>query len=263
MADEIGADILVPGSAELKCPNCETKLTDSDRFCRKCGFRFEVDQEPDIVSRKWNNVRQLLLFFIIEAVICASSHLKALHNLGSNTFLDIALAVTTVVFVSLNWKDCKPLLVWNNFSLRRLTVCCFLAVVGSVAVNIIVDWLNESLWGERESFYLFYSSHKHAALLTIFFVAVAPAIFEELAFRVFLLGKLLAVFEKNQAVFISAFMFGIIHMSFISLFWLIPFGLIVGYFRIRQNTMWYGTCIHFCFNLTATIIDIAEVAHRH
>jgi len=82
-----------------------------------------------------------------------------------------------------------------------------------------------------------------------------PALFEELGYRGYLLQTLLKVADKEQAIYISAFLFAIIHMSFISLFWLIPFALFLGFVRTKENTLWYGVSIHFCFNLTACLFD--------
>ena len=94
----------------------------------------------------------------------------------------------------------------------------------------------------------------------IFFVAVMPALFEELGYRGFLLQKLLQVVDKRQAIFISAFMFSIMHISFISLFWLFPFALFLAYIRFKENTLWYGVVFHFTFNLT---VCLSELYHFH
>jgi uncharacterized protein len=264
MSDEPGP--LVDNIAAIEgptCALCEAPLAETDRFCRRCGGRVQLDEEPGIVSRKWDSVRQLLLFFIVEAVICACSDIKAFHSLSGLITFDVMAAVLAIVFVGLNWSSCKALLVWNNFSIGRLLVYCVIAVVAACMVNFTVDWLNERLFAKQMSYYAFFAPHRHAILLTIFFIAITPALFEELAFRAFLLGKLLMVTERNQAAVISGFMFAIMHMSFISLFWLVPFGILLGYIRIRQNTIWYGSCIHFCFNLTACVIEIIQFGRTH
>ena len=263
MSDEIEAEIPVVETAGAKCTNCDAPFGENDRFCRACGVQLVPPEDENAAYKKWNAIRQLILFFVIEGIICACSFTKAFHTLGWLIFMDVTLAVMAITFVSLNWSRCSPLLKWHNFSAGRLVGYCLLAVLASCAVGFAADWINETLFSKRESYTLFFASYKHPILLCIIFTAIAPAIFEELAFRVFLLGKLLVVLEKNQAVFLSAFMFGIMHMSFISLIWLIPFGLWVGFIRIRQNTMWYGSCIHFCFNFTVCISEIWQTSYHH
>ena len=85
-----------------------------------------------------------------------------------------------------------------------------------------------------------------------------PAIFEELGFRGFLLSNLLKITEVDQAVYVSAFLFAIIHLSFISLFWLIPFALFLGFTRIKEQTIWYGVIFHFTFNCTSEILSLLK-----
>jgi membrane protease YdiL (CAAX protease family) len=100
---------------------------------------------------------------------------------------------------------------------------------------------------------------KYAKLITILVVALQPAIFEELAFRGVLQEGLNKITDKKQAIFISAFLFTILHMSFISFFWLLPFALCLGYVRMKEETIWYGVLIHFCFNTTACFLEFFEL----
>ncbi|MDB5013697.1 MAG: family intrarane metalloprotease, partial [Daejeonella sp.] len=98
--------------------------------------------------------------------------------------------------------------------------------------------------------------YPHGKLLLFIYVAVLPAIFEELAYRAYLLQALKEVVDDKQAIFISAVLFAIIHISFISLFWLLPFALVLGYICVKENSIWYGVAIHFTFNLTACVLDL-------
>ena len=90
-------------------------------------------------------------------------------------------------------------------------------------------------------------------------VAVLPAIFEELAYRGIILQGLFKLAEERQAIFISAFLFAIIHMSFISFFWLLPFAIWLGNVRLKEKTIWYGVLIHFFFNLTACFFEFWQL----
>jgi membrane protease YdiL (CAAX protease family) len=129
-------------------------------------------------------------------------------------------------------------------------------MLGAFFVHYSVDWLNITLYSRQEEIYSEFSGSYYAGLLLIFFMAVTPALFEELAFRGYLLQVLLKVSDKSQAIYISAFLFSIIHLSFISLFWLIPFALFIGHIRVKENTIWYGIFFHFCFNLTSCLFQI-------
>jgi len=93
----------------------------------------------------------------------------------------------------------------------------------------------------------------------IFLVAFLPAIFEELAYRGVILFCLTKITFERQAILIAAFLFAVVHMSFISFFWLLPFAIWLGNIRLREKTIWYGIVIHFCFNLTACLVEFYEV----
>ena len=46
-----------------------------------------------------------------------------------------------------------------------------------------------------------------------------------------------------------------IHLSIISLLWLVPLGLVLGFLRGKYNTLWYGMVAHFTYNFAITIFE--------
>ena len=60
------------------------------------------------------------------------------------------------------------------------------------------------------------------------------------------------------AVYITAFVFGIIHLAVISMLWLVPLGLIFGMLRAKYNTLWYGVIGHFTYNLGFILLEYAQ-----
>lgn len=262
MPNELIPDADIEIAALPLCINCNEPLTTGNNFCRRCGFA-QATQNAEETTDKWNAVRQLILFFLIDAIICClASFIPFFHTLSWSVAVDILLATVSVIFFVLNWSKFRSLLIWNNFSFPRLAGYCAIAVVSSVVVGIFIDWLNHSLFSKHFSYYAFYQPHRYGKELAIFFIAVMPALFEELGYRGFLLGKLLLITEKKQAIFISAFLFAIMHTSFLSLCWLIPFALWQANIRVRQNTIWYGVCTHFCFNFTVVITEIWQAGHH-
>ena len=169
---------------------------------------------------------------------------------------EVVVAGTAVIFFAYNWADNKRLLVWRNFSWQKLAAYGGIAMLGSFLVHYSAGWLNVTIFSKEEHYYSFFAGKYAAMAWIIFFTAVTPALFEELGFRGYLLQILLKVVDKDQAVYISAFLFAIIHLSFVSLFWLIPFALFIGYARVREDTLWYGVFFHFCFNLTACLFEL-------
>jgi membrane protease YdiL (CAAX protease family) len=244
------------------CFSCDRAIAVESRFCKYCGS-VQNTEETEQDGQKWNNLKQVALFFIFEVVICAcGSFINYFKKLNWSIGFDVTLAIVAVTFFCDKWSKNKYLLRWRSFSVKKLIFYCAFAITCSLIVHDTVTWLNRSLFSEEFSYYAFYQGYSYAKELTIFFVAIMPALFEELGYRGFLLEKLLQIVDKKQAIFICGFIFAIMHMSFISLFWLLPFGLLLAYVRIKEDTLWYSIFMHFSFNITACIIEILAYNHR-
>jgi membrane protease YdiL (CAAX protease family) len=243
------------------CVNCNNVLNKEVRFCSHCGSS-QINGTVEAANQKWDAIKQIVIFFIIEAILCAvASFIPFFNSFVWSVVFDVMLATSAIVFFFHSWSLNKSLLTWNNFSLPKLLALIVIAAVGSLIIGFIVRWLNHVIFSKQFSYYAFYANHTYGKLLTVFFVAVMPALFEELGFRGFLLQKLLLVVEKKQAIIISAFLFAIMHLSFISFFWIFPFGLLVAYVRVKENTLWYGVFIHFTFNLTVCLAEFYKMNH--
>ena len=116
--------------------------------------------------------------------------------------------------------------------------------------------MNISFFGTNAGYYNRYSVYSMPALIMIYSIALNPAIFEELAFRGVLYNYFQFLFDEKLVVIVTGFMFAIVHLSLISLFWLVPFGILVGAMRKRFGTIWYGIIFHFTFNLIAVLFDL-------
>ncbi|MEO6523465.1 MAG: CPBP family intramembrane glutamic endopeptidase [Mucilaginibacter sp.] len=240
---------------EYVCIQCSEPIALNSRFCKHCGSTQKVEDEYTISG--WNRVKQAALFYAFDIIICAiASFIDAFKTLTWSIIFDVLLAIIAITFFCDNWSKNKSLLKWPDFSFLKLLGYGAGAIVTSLIVSYCVGWLNHTIFSKEFYYYGFYANQKYAALIMIFFTAVMPALFEELAYRGYLLQNLLGVADHKQAIFITSFLFAILHMSFLSLFWLIPFALLLGYIRIKEKTLWYGVFIHFCFNLTVCVMEL-------
>ena len=89
--------------------------------------------------------------------------------------------------------------------------------------------------------------------------AIIPALVEEFAYR----GLVLGVLKKHDnmlAVFGSAFLFGMLHGNFAQIPFAFVVGLILGYVRVKTDSMLPGILIHFCNNFYAVVaVTLSEV----
>ena len=245
------------------CSNCNEQIVPESRFCKYCGATQILESNAPSTEEKWIAIKQLGLFFIIDALICCVAEFTDFFkSFAWHATVDILLASCAVSFFFYNWQFTKSLLNWSSFSIIKLVLYCSSAILASLTVGFVVGWLNRALFSKVLSYYAFYEHLHYGKYIMIFFIAVMPALFEELGYRGFLLQKLLLVVDKKQAMFISAFLFAIMHTSIISLFWLVPFGLYLAIIRMKENTLWYGVCVHFCFNLTVCMSELYGLGHH-
>jgi uncharacterized protein len=253
---EIPGDEITDGH---QCVHCYQPITEEARYCNHCGA---LQSGPDIEDavKKQQRLIGLAVFFGVHLTVCLISNFtKYTHGLVPLLIFDGVLSVLTLVYVILFWGELKKLFRWPHFSVIKIAAYASAAVTGAILVNYAVKWLNKTIF-DTESYYYFAFSHlKYARLITILTVALQPAIFEELAFRGVMQEGLNKITDTKQAIFISAFLFTLLHMSFISFFWLMPFALWLGYVRMKEDTIWYGVIIHFCFNTTACLLEFFEL----
>jgi len=93
-------------------------------------------------------------------------------------------------------------------------------------------------------------------LFNIFMIGILPAVGEEFMFRG-LLQKLLRDWFKNIhiAIFITGFLFGVMHLQFYGLLPRMILGVIFGYLFYWSGTIWVPVFAHFVNNSGAIIIS--------
>jgi membrane protease YdiL (CAAX protease family) len=90
------------------------------------------------------------------------------------------------------------------------------------------------------------------ALLTI---AVFPAVLEEIVFRGFLQGRLLALYGTGVGLVVTAAAFAICHGMPAVLPVHFGLGLWLGWLRQRSGSLWPGVLLHFLYNGTLVVLD--------
>tara|TARA_B100001113_G_C21093838_1_gene615598 strand:+ start:625 stop:1782 length:1158 start_codon:yes stop_codon:yes gene_type:complete len=96
--------------------------------------------------------------------------------------------------------------------------------------------------------------------LTLFtlllYVSILTPIVEEVVFRGFVLDVASERYGDWMSIFISAFLFAIIHVEAVSVLNAFMGGLIYGYVRIRTGSLWPSIFLHFAWNTHLYLIMI-------
>jgi len=102
----------------------------------------------------------------------------------------------------------------------------------------------KTIFGERSNYNIFFS---------ILSIAVAPAIFEELAFRGFFLKSLEQHLSENKSIIIVSFAFALIHFSLETFLPLFVASILIGRITIKTNSIYPSMLIHFLLNSSSVI----------
>lgn len=243
----------------IMCPYCQRAVGPDDIFCGHCGRELEktkVEKFDDVFS----TLNPTLLYYFATLLLLATykftkSFPSGLAGLICVTIIDVLIVIAFWIY---NYKEIKSLFSISAINVKIVMLTIAGAVVGSVIVSVVADFINLSIHDDVfYDTYLFQDTN-HPILFATLFIAVQPAIFEEVAFRGFLFNNLKKVSNGISAVYITGFIFGIIHLQIISLIWLVPIGLAFGYLRNKYNTLWYGIIGHFVYNFSITYFEFKD-----
>jgi membrane protease YdiL (CAAX protease family) len=242
--------------AASQCEECESPIRSHHRYCPNCGAYLATEA---ITVSIFNNahLRNIFIFYFLYLFVClAVKHSPSLNTYNELFWIEIVLAVVTLGFVKLNWPGIKPILKFNNFNWITLSTVVFLGALASFSVSFVVKELNGTYFHSEVNYYETYRLYTFPTFVMIYSIAVMPAVFEELAFRGIMYNYCSNFLDDRLVVAITAFLFAIMHLSMVSLVWLIPFGFFIGNLRRKYNTLWYGIVFHFVFNLVACLFDL-------
>ena len=240
------------------CDECEVAVQPDHRYCHNCGAYLSAEA---VSINIFNNIdlRNVFIFYFIYLFICLLVKYTPSFNSYDELFwVEIVLAAVTLVFTVINWKGIKPLLKFNNFKWRILAGVIVISAAASLSVSFAVQELNINFFHNEINYYAAYKLYSFPTLVMIYSIALMPAVFEELAFRGIMYNYCYNFLDERLAVVVTAFLFGVMHLSLISLVWLIPFGFFIGNLRRKYHTLWYGILFHFTFNMVACLFDLYQ-----
>jgi len=241
------------------CEECEVPVADEQRYCHNCGAYLSAEA---VTINIFNNtaLRQIFIFYFIYLFIClVVKHASWFNSYDEIFWVEIVLAIITLRFVWLNRREMRPVLRLRNFKWNILFGVIALSAIASCLVSFSVREVNVTFFDTDVSYYEAYKIYAYPIPLMLYSIALTPAIFEEMAFRGVMYNYCASFLDERLVVAVTAFLFAIMHLSLISLVWLIPFGFFIGHLRRKYNTIWYGVAFHFIFNFTACMIDL----YRH
>lgn len=171
----------------------------------------------------------------------------------------VSISVPTLILLKSAGSRIDSLVPFKSINGKPLTAM----VVGGVAVCMLAQvvptllGINLSLFGI--DIYANMSSSESAVSVMDFIMeavctALIPALVEEFAYR----GLVIGVLKKHGdmfAVVTSAILFGMLHGNFVQIPFAFVVGLVLGYVRVKTDSMLPSVLIHFCNNFFAVSVN--------
>lgn len=246
-------DDLVVAQQVVFCGKCGQALVPGGGDCPQCAAREKQPVSGRSYSAEMAQIKaSLWLYFALLAVsvvmIIAAMSSHGGLGVSAEMVAGGVMAAIVALWCLARWDTVRELLVrrgparWYLIALACPVMTFLLAtgctslltrITGLVAIDYLRPFQEEG-W-----------SFGWAVLL----VCVQPAIFEELAFRGVIQGSLEKVVDPWQAVFASAAMFAILHLSMPSMPHLLTLGIVLAWLRMGSGSIYPGMIVHFLHNL--------------
>lgn len=163
----------------------------------------------------------------------------------------LALMLPGAVYLCLVFRE-NPVSVWKEPpGTPRLPFLFFPMALG---IGYLTSILTDSMFGDfldrfsQSASAETFPTTPAGILLYFVSICILPPFFEEFLYRG-VLFKHLQPLGEGPAVFVSAFLFAIGHISLSQTLFALAVGVALGYARSRSGSVWYGVLIHFVVNL--------------
>lgn len=200
-----------------------------------------------------------MLYLALLVVCLGSAWWVDRHGPSLKTLVAVQslLVLVTAVTAGATWRALRE----TTFAAPRPTDW-LMAVVG-IMVTVCIAVLNRAavVWllpeSEEQFFEAVFGPSPRLGLLLLV-VAVLPAVFEELAFRGVILSALLSHLGSRSAVFVSAVMFCLVHLTPLMFPFLLVMGLALGYLRVRSRSLYPSMLLHFAHNAAIVVLHFSR-----
>jgi membrane protease YdiL (CAAX protease family) len=242
-------------SAIVICSYCGSEEPEAFKFCTHCGKRNAAITQLEAKKDGWfrKNLNALLVYSIFSIILLLFAAFTE-ETFETVVIWSLGFALVDLIFAAFQPQVYK---LFNVLKIRLLPLIGIISIciVSGFAVSYCMEWLNIVLSDEVTLYLPIYLHLDHPLIYAIIFTAAFPAIFEEIAFRGFVYDNFKAIGGVRSAIWGSSFLFALVHFSLLSLVWIMPFGLLLAYFRTKYSSLLYGMVGHFVHNTTVVLIE--------
>ena len=168
----------------------------------------------------------------------------------------VVTGIDAALVLAFAWRERReilPLLRCANLGPRTLALTAAVAL----GMGALVEgwfWLAAFVF-EFDTYLGPYREHGCPPWMAVVLIVVCPAVFEEVAFRGFLLARLTPLLGTRDALLLQATLFAIIHVSPVVFPSHFLIGLCLGWLRLRTGSLWPGVVLHAAWNLKVLVAE--------
>jgi membrane protease YdiL (CAAX protease family) len=244
-----------PEPSGLICPHCQGTVTVAASYCPHCGARLIISvKKADDPFRTRELLSTIIIFLSVLTIAVLNKVINTDDIFLQNTIFHFLFIAVTLTISIIYFKSLKKLFKFP-YAPELVILIVLAGPTFSFLVSASVSGLNSSLFHRHINYMTTYADSAHPLIYMILSVALMPAVCEEIIFRGVIFNNIQKLGGDNQALWITTFLFAILHLNILSLLWLIPFSFVAGWMRLRYNTLIFGILLHFLHNFIVCLVD--------
>jgi membrane protease YdiL (CAAX protease family) len=127
----------------------------------------------------------------------------------------------------------------NRFNILKSAKYIISGFLFYFSITFLITYFNLNIpgFGEQQDYLQYFGKDKYSIIISVISVAIVAPIIEELFFRGFIFNSLQKVYSQNTTNLIASLIFACIHLQFNVIIPLFILGYIIGYIRIKTNSV--------------------------
>lgn len=196
------------------------------------------------------NVIKLLAIYLLFQLVAGFFISDPKNGTLMGTVMMLAMLPVVIYMWNMGYIS-KDKQTWSAVSGRYIFLSLLIYVATLVLIDFMatqLDWLPNLMESEFEGL--------QASIIGILCIAVVGPVFEELFFRGAITRQLLSAYSPGKAIFISALVFGVIHLNPIQVFTAFFLGLLLGWMYYKTASLVPCILLHVLNNSLSVYLSL-------
>lgn len=253
-----------PPSSKIRCGYCYKNIDRTVKYCPSCGHLQKLVREKQAritFERRWKALEGIIVFYVI---LLATSMFVLWLNQGVRVYGLLVASGIDALLIS-GYAVINRGMVFSLFGFNKKVFSYILLGILSLFPLIVINMLYheglQKIFTVKEVLITdLFAKADLGVGWVIFSLCLMPAIWEEIAFRGIIQGKFSQLMGIRAGILYSSLLFAIIHVAYLSVFYLFFLGLVLGYLRLRSSSLWPGILLHFAHNLIVVVFEYHHIS---